>query len=64
MRYPTLILWGEEDKSLPLSMGREVRAQLPRADLHPIEDAKHSPHQERAHEVSTYILAFLAGGTR
>ena len=57
---PTLVLWGAQDDTLPVSMAEVVAGRLPNATLRVIPDAKHSAHQERAHRVAELIRAFIA----
>jgi pimeloyl-ACP methyl ester carboxylesterase len=58
---PTLILWGREDKIVPLSVGRRLSAAIPRSRLVVFEQTGHIPQEERPAEVLAAIEAFLDG---
>jgi pimeloyl-ACP methyl ester carboxylesterase len=44
---PTLVVWGEEDRVIPLRSGRSLLDRQPAARLITIPGAGHLPHQER-----------------
>jgi pimeloyl-ACP methyl ester carboxylesterase len=58
---PTLILWGEHDATLPLSVGQRLHQALPHATFHIISGAGHQPMWTRPdvfnHEVSHFLAA-------
>lgn len=56
---PTLILWGREDKVIPLKIGRKLDAAIPDSTLVIIEKAGHVPQEERAEETIPLVLKFL-----
>ncbi len=56
---PVLLVWGMDDKTIPLSLCDRVRAIIPRAEFHLIDDAAHMPHYERPDVVNPIILDFL-----
>lgn len=43
---PVLVVWGEKDDTLPVSMGRKIASEIPGSRLQIFEDAKHSIHVE------------------
>lgn len=45
-RAPLLIIWGEQDRWLPISYGSDLRAQIPEARFSTLADCGHNPHQE------------------
>ncbi len=61
IRRPTLILWGEKDGLLPLSMGQQFDAGIPNSTLHVFEGAGHVPMEEIPAESAAVAEAFLAG---
>lgn len=61
VRQPALILWGDQDRVLPLKDGLRLREQLPACQLHVLAGCGHLPHEERPEEVNELIRAFLAG---
>jgi pimeloyl-ACP methyl ester carboxylesterase len=55
---PCLLLWGAQDDTLPLALGEELSAKLPRSELRLIDESKHSPQVERPEECARAILSF------
>jgi pimeloyl-ACP methyl ester carboxylesterase len=45
-RFPTLIVWGERDRTIPLDHGRETRDMIPGARFETLPAAAHFPHLE------------------
>lgn len=56
---PTLILWGREDRVIPLRIGRKLDAAIPDSTLLILEKAGHVPQEEIAKETIPPILKFL-----
>ena len=44
---PVKIVWGREDRILPVKMAEELKRLMPRAELHVLDKAGHLPHAER-----------------
>jgi len=59
-KIPVLLVWGREDRTVPLIVSGKVRAIAPRAEFHVIDDAAHMPHYERPEIVNPIIIRFLA----
>ena len=59
-KIPVLLVWGEEDKTVPLAVSDKVRAITPQAEFHVIDDAAHLPQYERPERVNPVIIRFLA----
>ena len=57
---PVLLLWGTQDKTVPFANNASVRAAIPSAEFHAIDDAGHLPILERAALADSLILQFLA----
>ncbi len=57
---PTLIVWGDKDKMVPLKYGRIFKDQIKGAELEVIRGAGHSPHLETPVELAGIILKFLS----
>jgi pimeloyl-ACP methyl ester carboxylesterase len=55
---PTLLIWGEHDKLVPLAYGEEYRRQIPNAEMKVIKDCGHMPMFEKETEVVETITAF------
>lgn len=56
---PTLILWGENDKITPVSIGRELNRRLPHSKLVIIKDATHKLPHEKEKEFASEIDSFV-----
>lgn len=57
---PTLILWGREDKVIPLKVGERLHKLLPNSTLAVIEECGHIPQEEKPDETIALISRFLA----
>ena len=55
-----LLLWGEEDATIPLSTSEKVRAAIPRLEFHAIPQAGHVCQYERPDLVNPILSAFLS----
>ncbi len=62
LSIPTLILWGRNDRVVPLEHGRRMAELIPRAQFKIIEGAGHMPFYERPQECNRIVLDFLRGG--
>ncbi len=47
---PVKIVWGREDRILPVQFLEQFRKRMPQAEVHVIEGAGHLPHAEKADE--------------
>lgn len=54
------IIWGEQDRSVPLAVGRKVEALL-EAPLHVIPGTAHAPYWEAPDDFNDALLRFLKG---
>ena len=57
---PTLIIWGEKDRVLPIKHAYHGKEKLPNAKLKIIEGCGHIPFFERAEEFNHLALEFLS----
>lgn len=57
--HPTLLIWGREDRVLPLDMAFILLKRIPRADLHVFSRCGHWAQWERAEEFNALVLDFL-----
>lgn len=55
---PTLIIWGGEDKSLPVEMAQRFKQDIRNAVLRVIPNCGHNPQEERPEEVNELIRRF------
>jgi pimeloyl-ACP methyl ester carboxylesterase len=58
---PLLLLWGEDDQSVPVELGRAAHAKLPHARLVTFARTSHTPYMERPDIFNRVVLAFLDG---
>ena len=61
IRIPTLILWGREDKIVPLWVGKRLASEIPGSRLVIIEQCGHMPHEEKPEDAIIIITRFLLG---
>jgi pimeloyl-ACP methyl ester carboxylesterase len=59
LHTPTLVMWGREDKLLPLERGRHFAALIPGARLEIIDRCGHAPSMERPHAYLAALGTFL-----
>jgi pimeloyl-ACP methyl ester carboxylesterase len=56
---PALIVWGRDDRVVPLECGERYAKALPRARLHVIEGAGHFVEMERPDELARLVTDFV-----
>lgn len=61
VRVPTLIVWGSDDPWLDPGRGKELREEIPQAELVLIAGAGHLPFEEQPERFSAELIRFLAG---
>ncbi len=59
IRQPASIIWGVEDRVLPVRQADFLRRHLPRAELHLLPAVGHAPQEEAPEAVNKIIIAFL-----
>jgi pimeloyl-ACP methyl ester carboxylesterase len=60
IQAPTLLLWGEDDKTFPVGLGESMARQFtPPAAFARIHEASLMPHEERPEAVLAHLLPFL-----
>jgi pimeloyl-ACP methyl ester carboxylesterase len=57
---PTLILWGREDRIIPLIVGEQLHQAIPNSTLDIIEHCGHVPQEEKPDETIARLSKFLA----
>jgi pimeloyl-ACP methyl ester carboxylesterase len=60
MNVPTLIVWGKEEKSIPLSLGEELHRILKGSRLEILDQAGHCAHDDQSDLFNELVLDFLA----
>jgi pimeloyl-ACP methyl ester carboxylesterase len=61
---PVLVVWGEQDAWIPLSIGERVAELVPTAPFVVLAGCGHAPYLERAEEFATLVTGFLDPATR
>lgn len=61
IKKPTAIIWGSEDRRIPLEYGRLFSERIPESRLYVINGAGHSPHYTNHKEVAEVLAEFLSG---
>jgi len=56
---PVLLIWGKWDRDTPIALSAQVRAGVPQAQFHAIDDAAHVPHYEHPEIVNPIVIDFL-----
>ena len=59
LRVPTLIVWGKQDKIIPVSVGKRLHQAIPDSQLFVIDDSGHSPAEERPQVLLPLVESFL-----
>ena len=57
---PTLIVWGERDRTIPMSHGLEAQAAIPNSHFRSLPRAAHFPHLEDPQGLADALRDFLA----
>ncbi|MBI5935923.1 MAG: alpha/beta hydrolase [Chloroflexi bacterium] len=57
---PTLLFWGRNDNTVPFAHNEILRAAIPHAQFHVIENSGHIPHYEKPAEFNPILQDFLA----
>jgi len=60
---PTLIVWGERDRTIPIAHGREAEEAIPRCRFEMLPRAAHFPHLEDPEGLAAALGDFLATTT-
>ncbi|WP_067725286.1 alpha/beta fold hydrolase [Oceanobacillus damuensis] len=58
IKTPALLIWGEEDRVVPIGIGKRLAADLPNAQLITYEKTGHLVTEERTEDVYEQILIF------
>jgi len=56
LKMPVQLIWGREDRIIPVAHGEALAARLP---VHILDQAGHLPHMEKAGEVNRLLNGFI-----
>lgn len=59
IQVPTLIVWGRNDRVIPLSIGERLNRDIPNSRLVVLGETGHVPQEEKPEETIAEILRFL-----
>jgi pimeloyl-ACP methyl ester carboxylesterase len=59
MQQPTLVVWGRQDRLLPVDQARILEARLPSSRQIIFDACGHAPMMEKAAEFNNAVLAFV-----
>lgn len=59
IKVPTLIIWGRQDKIIPLKVGQLLDRDIANSTLKVIEECGHAPQEEKPEETVPLVLGFL-----
>ena len=58
-KCPVFLLWGEQDKLVPLNIGKQIKREYPWIDLLVIGDSGHCVHDETSQEFNQNVFNWL-----
>jgi pimeloyl-ACP methyl ester carboxylesterase len=58
---PVLLVWGAQDRAIPLALGQRMHHMLPSSRLAIIADAGHVPNLEQPDDFNSQVVPFLRG---
>ncbi len=56
---PVMVIWGREDRTIPFAYSQMIVDAISHVQFHPIDEAGHIPHFERAEIVNPLLIEFL-----
>jgi len=62
IKTPTLVVWGKQDKLIPMAMGERYAAGIAGAKLVSFDKCGHVPATEKTEEFLAAVTTFLGGG--
>ena len=61
LKCPTLVIWGKQDKILPVRQAHHAAHKIPNAKLKLLDECGHTPSLEYSETFNSTVLEFLAG---
>ena len=59
LQRPMLLIWGRQDRFIPLAIGEKVASENPRLELAVINECGHCPHDETPEQFLDVMLNWL-----
>ncbi|GAB4195890.1 MAG: hypothetical protein Fur006_42810 [Coleofasciculaceae cyanobacterium] len=59
LKIPSLLLWGQQDRMIPLELARRFLGYNPTLQLIEVENAGHCAHDERPEQVNQELLSWI-----
>lgn len=59
IQQPTLIIWGRDDKLIPLTLGRRFDSEISNSRLVVLDNLGHLPHEEGPEQTAKIVIEFL-----
>jgi pimeloyl-ACP methyl ester carboxylesterase len=59
---PVLVVWGKQDRLIPVEYGARLEAEFPNADLRVLDGCGHVPMADCPEAFDRAVLAFLEAG--
>ena len=60
IKIPTLVLWGEKDKYVPLKYGKKIHKLIPGSAMYIVKDGGHGLHIKNIKEIELIINEFIS----
>jgi pimeloyl-ACP methyl ester carboxylesterase len=60
VKSPSLVVWGDDDKVVPISAAERFKAALPNSRLEIVKGAGHAVEMEKPADLANLVLPFLA----
>ena len=58
IKQPTLIVWGDNDREVPIEDGRRLQQEIPNSRLFVFRECGHLPHEEYPEQFSKLVSEF------
>jgi pimeloyl-ACP methyl ester carboxylesterase len=56
---PVLLIWGRDDRTIPIETSRQIIEAIPRIRFIPVENCGHIPHYERPEVINPILVQFV-----
>ena len=60
IEVPALLVWGRQDRVVPVQLAHRLGAAMPRAEVTILDDCGHVPHEERPEMALPLIERYAA----